>query len=96
MAELKNNDVDRVNLVYKTTIGGVEQEVEIPFRLLVCGDFTCDEASEYLDEQEIISISDRSLAPLFSRLRPAVTIRVENRLLNDDSDIEFEYKFTSI
>jgi len=96
MAEAKNNDVDRVNLVYKTTIGGVEQEVEIPFRLLVCGDFTCDEASEYLDEQEIIPISDRSLAPLFSRLRPAVTIRVENRLLNDGSDIEFEYNFRSI
>ncbi len=96
MAEQKRADIDRVNLVYSTTIGGEEQEIEIPFRLLVCADFTCDEASEYLDGQEIISISDNDLAPLFSRLQPSLSMRVENKLQNDGSDIGFDLSFSGI
>ncbi|MCK5001620.1 MAG: type VI secretion system contractile sheath large subunit [Gammaproteobacteria bacterium] len=96
MAEPQNNSVDRVNLVYKTTIGGVEQEIELPFRLLVCGDFTCDERSEYFDGQEIIPIKENDLRPLFLKIQPSIKISVENKLLNDDSELVLEYTFQSI
>ena len=31
---------ERVNIVYKTFIGDAEEEIELPFRFLVMGDFT--------------------------------------------------------
>lgn len=96
MAETQNNPVDRVNLSYKTTIAGVEQEIELPFRLLVCGDFTCDESSQYFEGQEVHAITEKNLSPLFSRLKPAVSVRVENRLLNDGSALVLDYQFNSI
>jgi len=96
MAEVQNKSMDRVNLAYKTTIGGVEQEIELPFRLLVCGDFTCNEASQYLDGQQIHVISEKTLAPLFSKYKPSVSIQVENKLLQDDSDLVLDYQFHSI
>jgi len=93
---MQNKILDRVNLSYKTTIGGVEQDIELPFRLLVCGDFTCNEASEFLGDQEVLSLRDSNLYALFSRLQPSIRMHVENKLLRDDSDIEFELKFNSI
>ena len=96
MADSKNIAVDRVNLVYKTTIAGVENEIELPFRLLVCGDFTCNEDSQYFDGQQVHVISDNTLDALFLKLRPSTTIRVENKLLKDDSALIFDYKFLSI
>ena len=96
MVESQNNSVDRVNLVYKTTIAGVEQEIELPFRLLVCGDFTCDDESQYLDGQLIHAISENNLQPLFLKYKPSLTVRVENKLLNDDSELVLDYTFHSI
>jgi type VI secretion system protein ImpC len=96
MADAKNMLLDRVNLVYKTSVAGVEQEIELPFRLMVCGDFTCDERSQYFDGQEVHAITEKTLAPLFLRYKPSATIRVENKLLQDDSDLVLDYQFNSI
>ena len=96
MADAQNKAVDRVNLVYKTSIGGVEQEIELPFRLLVCGDFTCDESSQYFDGQEVHVISDKTLQPLFLKFKPSASIQVENKLLKDDSDLVLDYQFNSM
>ena len=96
MADIKNKSVDRVSLAYKTKIGGVEQEIELPFRLLVCGDFTCNEDSQYFEGQQIHVISENSLAPLFLKYKPAASIRVENKLLQDDSDLILDYQFHSM
>jgi type VI secretion system protein ImpC len=96
MADVQNNSVDRVNLVYKTSEGGTEQEIELPFRLLVCGDFTCNEDSKYLDGQTIHTISDNNLDSTFLKFTPSVTVHVENKLLNNDSELILDYKFHSI
>lgn len=96
MADPQNNSVDRVEFLYKTTIGGVEQEIELPFRLLVCGDFTCNDGSQYFDGQEIHVLSENSLKALFLKFKPAITVSVENQLLKDDSGLVLDYKFESI
>ena len=43
MAQPTHEKTDRVNLVYKTTIGDSVQEIELPFRLLVLADLTCNQ-----------------------------------------------------
>jgi len=88
--------VDRVNLVYKSTIANVEQEIELPFRLLVVGDFTCNEASEYLDTQDAIQIQDNDLSSLYSRFKPTINLAIENKLTGDGGELALKYEFTSI
>lgn len=91
-----DNSVDRVNFVYRTTVAGEEQEIELPFRLLVCGDFTCNEDSQYFKGQEVQTISDKNLQPLFLQLNPSLKIRVENKLLDDAGELVLDYSFRSI
>ncbi len=91
-----DNSVDRVNFVYRTTVAGEEQEIELPFRLLVCGDFTCNEDSQYFEGQEVQTISDKNLQPLFLQLNPSLKIRVENKLLDDAGEFVLDYSFRSI
>ena len=95
MVNAQDNSVDRVNFVYKTTVAGEQQEIELPFRLLVCGDFTCNEDSQYFEGQEVQTISDKNLQPLFLKLSPSLKIRVENKLLDDD-ELVLDYSFRSI
>ena len=96
MVNAQDNSVDRVNFVYKTTVAGEQQEIELPFRLLVCGDFTCNEDSQYFEGQEVQTISDKNLQPLFLKLNPSLKIRVENKLLDDNSELVLDYSFRSI
>ena len=95
MAEVKENTIDRVNLVYKTEVAGTEQEIELPLRLLVLSDMTSDERSEYFEGQQPVAIMEAGLKGLFANIKPQVKIRVEN-LLTDDGELDIVYPVRSL
>lgn len=96
MADPIHEKTDRVNLVYRTTVGDSAQEIELPFRLLVLGDFSCNETSAVFEEQEPIALTSASAASLYSRYKPQIVIRVKNVLLDDDDEILVHHAITSI
>lgn len=92
------NSIDRVNLVYESKVGDKTVEVELPFRLLVLGDFTRDEVSSYFDEQQPVILNEKSsrLDTLFKKFRPALTLKLANRLQSDDSELVADLKFEKL
>ena len=96
MATAEQNKSDRVNIVYSSRVGDSVQDVELPFRVLVVGDFTQDEKSEMFDRQEAIDISSPSLEPLFVALKPQVNLKVKNCLSEEGGDLRLKYRLTSM
>lgn len=47
---------ERINITYKPATGGMKEEVELPLRLLVMGDFTSREDGEALEKKDPIGI----------------------------------------
>ena len=87
---------DRVNLVYDSMIGDKSVEVELPFRLLVLGDYTLNEASEYFSDQEPVVLSAPGIDPLFSRYQPEITLEVNNCLVDDGSSLALSFRFRTL
>lgn len=95
MAETSNASIDRVNLVYESKVGEKSVEVELPFKLLVLGDFTRDERSAYFETQQPVMLNQdqSSLSTLFSKFKPTLNLQLANKLQNDGSELQVELKF---
>ena len=92
----QSTTTDRVNLVYDSMIGDKSVEVELPFRLLVLGDYTLNEASEYFSDQEPVVLSAPGIDPLFSRYQPEITLEVNNCLVDDGSSLALSFRFRTL
>lgn len=51
---------ERVNIVYKSSTGNAQEEVELPFKQLVLGDFTLRQSDVPIEERQAISIDKTS------------------------------------
>ncbi len=99
MADINTADQhDRVNLVYETKIGDKSEMVELPFKVLVIGDFTLDEKSAYFDEQVPISLNQNNheIDVLFKQLRPKLKIKVPNKIQSNDEELLIELEFNNL
>ncbi len=96
MATAEHNTSDRVNIVYPSRIGDEIQDIELPFRVLVVGDFTHDERSAIFADQQAVDLKTNSLFSLFAELKPSLTIKVNNCLSEEGGELIFKYQFTSI
>lgn len=81
---MSSETADRVKLLYQTEINGRQEEVELPLRILVLGDFTGDARSASMDEAEILPVTDSGIEGLFKRLQPQVRLRVRDHLADGD------------
>jgi type VI secretion system protein ImpB len=47
---------ERVNIVYRPATGDAKEEVELPLKMLVVGDFTCGKDDRMIEEREPTNI----------------------------------------
>jgi type VI secretion system protein ImpB len=47
---------ERVNIVYKPATGDAQEQIELPLRMLVLGDFTLKDDEDVLEEREAVNI----------------------------------------
>jgi len=83
--------MDRVNLVYSTEIS---ENIELPFKILVMGDFSLQSNITSLDEEKPIPVSISSFNDVFSARNVCWQERIPNRLIEGsnhwlDIDIRF-------
>lgn len=90
---------ERVNIVYKSATGDVSEDVELPFKQLVIGDFTLREDSQPLDEREPISVDKDSFNDVLKAHRLSLSLGVPNVLADNvdtDEQLAVSLKFDSI
>lgn len=92
----QSTTTDRVNLVYESMIGDRVEEVELPLRLLVLGDYTLNEASEYFNDQEPVVLNAPGIDVLFLKFKPEITLTLNNCLVDDGSSLTLSFSFRAL
>ncbi|QDQ86794.1 type VI secretion system contractile sheath small subunit [Alcaligenaceae bacterium SJ-26] len=90
---------ERVNIVYKSSVGDAREDVELPFKQLVIGDFTLREESQPLDERTPVNVDKDSFDDVLKAHRLSLSLAVPNVLAEQgDSDerLSIDLKFDSI
>jgi len=88
----------RVHITYDVETEGAVVQKELPFVVGVMGDFSGDptEPLKPLRDRKFIQIDRDNFNDVFARMTPGVSMKVENTLSDDGSEIAVDLKFKSI
>jgi len=77
---------ERVNIVYRPAEGDGREEVELPMKLLVMGDFTGRPDPRPIEEREPVSVNRENFDDVMQGQKVSLQVRVPNRLDEQDAD----------
>jgi len=88
---------ERVNIVYKPATGGAQEEIELPLKLLMLGDFTLREDERGLEDRDPINIDKDNFDEVMKKQDLGLNLAVKNKLGEDpDAEMEAKLKFGSM
>lgn len=76
---------ERVNIRYKPATGDAKEEVELPFKMVVVGDFTQREDDTPLEDRARIEVNKDTFGDVLKAQKLSVDLRVADKL-SDDPD----------
>ncbi|CAM2067565.1 type VI secretion system contractile sheath small subunit [Sulfidibacter corallicola] len=87
----------RVNIKYVKYVGDAKEEVELPLKLLLLGDYTMREDDTPLEERKKISVNKNNFASVMKEQKLGLNINVANKLSGEEGDeMKVDLKFDSI
>ena len=86
MAEGSVAPKERVNITYKSSTGDSTEEVELPLKLLMLGDYTGKDSDTIVEERTAININKDNFNDVVKSMNLSVDLNVANTLSEDDSD----------
>lgn len=87
---------ERVNIVYKSDTGGAQQEKELPFKMLVTGDFTQRPDATPLEQRKPINLNKDNFDDVLKSQKLKVTTTVKNQLAPEGGDMAVSLEFKSL
>ena len=88
---------ERVNIVYRTTIGDVKEDVELPLKTLILGDFTGKVDERPLEEREPINIDKDNFNEVMKAQGITLNFSVPNKLSdNPEDELDVNLKIEAI
>ena len=88
---------ERVNIVYRPATGDAKEEVELPLKLLVLGDFTLSQDDRMVEEREPINIDKDNFNEVLKAQNLSLNLTIPNKLSEDpDEELNVSVKFESI
>jgi type VI secretion system protein ImpB len=77
---------ERINIVYKSAIDGSQQEVELPLKLMMTGDYTLKSDDRPLEDRKPINVDKDNFNKVMREQNLELAISVPNRLSDEKSD----------
>lgn len=74
---------ERVNIVYRPATGDAKEEVELPLKLLIMGDYTLKPDDRPVEEREPVSIDKDNFNEVLKAQNISVDANVPNKLSDD-------------
>lgn len=88
---------ERVNIIYRPATGDAKEEVELPLKLLVLGDFTNQSDSRVLEDREPISVDKDNFDDVLKAQNVGLNVAVPNRISGKEGDeLGVKLKFDSL
>lgn len=88
---------ERVNIVYRPATGDAKEEVELPLKLLVVGDFTGRQDDRMLEDRDPINIDKDNFNEVMKGQNLNLDVNVADKISGDpDKELSLSLKFESI
>ncbi len=88
---------ERVNIVYKPALGDAKEEVELPLKLLVMGDFIGRPDDRMVEDRKPINIDKNNFDEVLRAMDLSLSISVKNRLTEEEgAELPVNLKFESL
>ena len=79
---------ERINVTFKPATGGAQEELELPLKLMVLGDFTQRADDRKIEDRKPIAIDKNSFDEVLAKQELNLTFSVPNRLQDEATDEE--------
>lgn len=76
---------ERVNIVYKPSTGDAQEETELPFKLLVLGDFTLSPDERAVEDRDPISVDKTNFDDVLKGQGVKVDLSVADKLSDEEN-----------
>ncbi|MEX3774646.1 type VI secretion system contractile sheath small subunit [Pseudomonas sp. MYb118] len=83
---------ERINVTFKPAIGGAQEEIELPLKLLAIGDYTHRKDERKVEDRKPISIDKMTFDEVLAKQELQLVISVPNRLQEGDDAEELAVK----
>ncbi len=98
--EISTPPKERINITYKSA-GEGKEEIELPFRLMMVGDYTLQTDKTPLKERELVEIRNKEdFTKALKKHELGLTFPVKNTLsdeaIENDDELEIELKFENM
>lgn len=88
---------ERVNIVYRPATGDAKEEVELPLKLMVLGDFTQQPDDRLLEDRSPVSIDKDTFNDVMKAQNLHVSTTVANKLTSDpDAQMSVSLSFQTL
>ena len=88
---------ERVNIVYRPSQGDTQEEVELPLKMLVLGDFTGRPDERSLELREPVSVDKDNFNEILKARKVCMAIAVPNRLVTEGGrDLQLQLRMESM
>jgi type VI secretion system protein ImpB len=88
---------ERVNIVYRPATGGAQEEVELPLKLLVMGDFTGSPDDRTIESRQPINIDKDNFNEVLKAQNIGMNIAIPDKLSNEPgAEANVKLQFESI
>ena len=85
---------ERVNITYKPAIGNAKEEVELPLKLLMLGDYTLRPDPRPLEDRKPINVDKDNFQKVMSEQKLALNFTVKDKLSeNAENELSVNLKF---
>ncbi|HJV35410.1 type VI secretion system contractile sheath small subunit [Geomonas sp.] len=87
---------ERVNIVYRPAEGDGREEVELPMKLLVLGDFSGGSEGRPLEEREPVSVNKDNFDEVMKGHGVSLAMEVPNRLTGSEDPLQLRLSFQKL
>ncbi len=88
---------ERVNIVYKSSIGNQSEDVELPLKLLMVGDYTGKPGDDVVEEREPVNVNKDNINDVMKSFGLSIDVAVPDKLSDEPGqEISASLKFESM
>lgn len=87
---------ERINIVYKPSTGDAKEEIELPLKLLVIGDFTQRQEDDVLENRPMINVDKDNFNDVLRGQNLNLNINVDNKLASGGGELPVQLKIQSL
>jgi type VI secretion system protein ImpB len=87
---------ERVNIVYKSAIGDQSEDVELPLKMLMLGDYTGQADDTVLEERETVNVNKDNFDAVMKSYDLSVDVSVPNTMGEEGNQLAASLKFESV